>query len=122
MYDICYTCIKASEEERGSKMITNTNIKHSAPTFIDPTEELNNKLNEFDSVITKTFGDEVVSISHRLWSENTSFTSVEFVNGDFIDFRVSSKRVIDDTYTANKEHLRKALRAFGIELPFWMTH
>lgn len=103
-------------------MITNTNIKHSAPTFIDPREDLNNKLNEFDSVINKTFGDEVVSIRHELWSENNSFTSVEFANGDFIDFLVSSNRVIDGAYTASKEHIRKALRAFGIELPFWMTH
>lgn len=101
-------------------MAANSNI--NSEMLIDPTDALNNKLNEFDSVIDETFGYEINYIKHFLWSENVSFTTVKFANGDFINFRVSSKRVIDDTYTASKEHLRKAFIAFGIELPYWMHH
>lgn len=101
-------------------MTANSNI--NSEMLIEPSAELNNKLNMFDSVINGTFGYEINYIKHFLWSENVSFTTVKFANGDFINFRVSSKRVIDDGYTASKEHLNKALRAFGIELPYWMHH
>lgn len=100
-------------------MTTNTNIKRCS-ILIDPTDELNDKLNAFDGVMTKTFGDEISYIKHELWSEHISFTSVKLTNGDYIGFRVSAKKVIDDTYDASKEHLRKAFRAFGIEVPYWM--
>ena len=101
-------------------MIANANI--NSETLIDPTDELNNKLNEFNSIIGETFGYEISSIKHFLWSESVSFTTVKFANDDYIYFRISSKRVIDDGYTASKEHLRKAFEAFNIELPYWMTH
>lgn len=100
-------------------MTTNANIKHNS-ILIDPTNELNDKLNTFDSIMAETFGDEIARIKHELWSENVSFTSVKLTNGDYIGFRVSAKGVIDDTYNASREHLRKAFRAFGIALPCWM--
>ena len=100
-------------------MTANANIKHLS-ILIDPTNELNDNLNAFDSTMAETFGDEIDHISHELWSEHISFTRVGFVNGDYIGFRVSAKGVIDDTYNASKEHLRKAFRAFGIEIPYWM--
>lgn len=100
-------------------MTTNANIKHLS-ILIDPTDELNDKLNAFDSIIAETFGDEISYIKHELWSEHVSFTSVKLTNGDYIGFRVSAKNVIDDTYDASKEHLRKAFKAFSIEMPYWM--
>jgi len=100
-------------------MTTNANIKRNS-IFIDPTNELNDKLNTFDSIMAETFGDEIAYIKHELWSENVSFTSVKLTDGDYIGFRVSAKTVRDDTYNASKEHLRKAFRAFGIEMPYWM--
>ena len=100
-------------------MTANANIKRSS-ILIDPTDELNDKLNAFDSVIAETFGDEIDHIIHELWSEHVSFTRVRLTNGDYIGFRVSAKGVIDDTYNASKEHLRKAFRAFDIEMPYWM--
>ena len=100
-------------------MTTNVNIKRSS-ILIDPTIELNDKLNAFDNIITETFGDEVDCIKHELWSEHISFTNVYFTNGDYIGFRVSAKKVIDDTYNASKEYLRKAFKAFDIEMPYWM--
>lgn len=95
----------------------NANVKQ---TFIDPTDELNDKLNAFDSTIAETFGNEIIRIKHELWSENISFTSIKFDNGNYIGFRVSSKMIIDDTYNASMERLHKAFRAFGIEMPGWM--
>lgn len=100
-------------------MTTNANIKRSS-ILIDPTNELNDKLNAFDNTIIETFGDEIDHIKHELWSEHISFTSVKFVNGEYIGFRVSAKGVIDDTYNASKESLRKAFKAFDIEMPYWM--
>lgn len=100
-------------------MIANANIK-SISSLIDPTSELNDALNAFDATIVETFGEEVARIKHELWSENTSFTSVKLENGDFIGFRVTAKTVRDDTYHASKEHLRKAFKAFDLEIPFWM--
>ncbi len=100
-------------------MTTNANIKRSS-ILIDPTNELNDKLNAFDSIIAETFGDEIAHIEHDLWSEQISFTRVRLTNGEYIGFRVSAKTVRDDTYNASKEHLRKAFRAFGIEMPYWM--
>lgn len=101
-------------------MTTNANIKNNGFCIIDPTEGLNDNLNEFDRIIGETFGDEIAYIKHELWSEHISFTSVKLTNGDYIGFRVSAKTVCDDTYNASKEHLRKALKAFRIELPYWM--
>lgn len=95
----------------------NANIKQ---TFIDPTDELNSKLNAFDGIIAATFGNEVTYIKHELFSENVSFTSVKFTNDDYIGFRISSKMIIDDTYNASMKHLRKAFKAFNIETPVWM--
>jgi hypothetical protein len=95
----------------------NANIK---TIRIEPTDDLNNKLNEFDSIIAETFGDEVAYIKHQLWNNNISFTTVKFDNGDYIGFRVCSKMIFDDTFNASKEHLNKAFRAFGIAMPSWM--
>lgn len=100
-------------------MTTNANIKRIS-SLIDPTNELNDSLNAFDATIAETFGDEVAYIKHELWSESTSFTSVKLENGDYIGFRVTAKTVRDDTYNASREHLRKAFRAFDLEIPFWM--
>ena len=102
-------------------MTTNANIKQTS-TLIDPTKELNDKLNDFDATIAATFGDDVAYIKHELWSEHVSFTTVKFHanGGDYIGFRVGEHRVIDDTYMADVEHLYKAFKAFGIEIPYWM--
>ena len=100
-------------------MAINVNIKRSS-ILIDATSELNDKLNAFDNIVTETFGDEIAYIKHELWSEHVSFTSVKLTNGDYIGFRISAKIVRDDTYNASKEHLRKAFRAFDIEMPYWM--
>lgn len=100
-------------------MTTNANIKRTS-SLVDPTNELNDNLNAFDGIIAETFGSEVAYIKHELWSENTSFTSVKFENGDYIGFRVTAKTVRDDTYNASRERLRKAFRAFDLEIPFWM--
>ena len=104
---------------REHTMTANANIKHSS-ILIDATDELNDKLNAFDSTMAETFGDEIANIEHDLWSEHISFTRVRLTNGDYIGFRVSAKMVRDDTYNASKEHLRKAFRAFDIEMPYWM--
>lgn len=86
---------------------------------IDP--ELDAKLDEFDRIIKDTFGAEVEFIRHSLWSERVSFTTVKFTDGGFIGFRVSPRKVVDDTYQLNPaDRLRRAFNAFGIELPFWM--
>jgi hypothetical protein len=100
-------------------MTTNANIKQLS-VLIDPTDELNDKLNEFDSIIAETFGDEIDHITHELWSEHISFTSVGFKDGEYIGFRVSAKMVRDDTYRASKDRLRKAFKTFDIEMPYWM--
>ena len=100
-------------------MSTNANIKRIS-SLIDPTNELNDSLNAFDGIIAETFGEEVAYIRHDLWSESVSFTNVKFENGDYIGFRVSAKTVRDDTYNASREHLRKAFKAFDLEIPFWM--
>ena len=100
-------------------MTTNANIKHSS-TLINPTNELNDSLNAFDAIIAATFGDDVAYIKHDLWSEHISFTTVKFVNGEYIGFRVSAKGVIDDTYNASNEHLYRAFKAFNIGMPYWM--
>jgi hypothetical protein len=100
-------------------MTTNANIKQLS-ILIDPTDDLNDSLNAFDKVISDTFGDEVAHITHQLWSEHTSFTSVKFVNDEYIGFRVSAKGVIDDTYRASNERLYRAFKAFNIEMPYWM--
>lgn len=102
-------------------MTTNANIKHLS-TLIDPTDELNDSLNAFDKIINDTFGDDVAYIKHEIWSEHVSFSTVKFFanGGDYIHFRVSENRVIDDTYMADVEHLYKAFKAFNIEMPYWM--
>ena len=102
-------------------MTTNANIKRNS-ILIDPTDALNDRLNAFDATIAATFGDDVAYIKHELWSEHVSFTTVKFHanGGDYIEFRVSEHGVIDDTYMADVEHLRKAFKAFGIEMPYWM--
>lgn len=100
-------------------MITNANIKYTS-LLIDPTIELNDALNAFDATIAETFGNEIAYIKHELWSENTSFTSVKLTNGDYIGFRVTAEWVCDDTYSASKDHLRKAFRAFNLVAPGWL--
>lgn len=102
-------------------MTANTNIKRTS-ILIDPTDELNDRLNAFDATIEATFGDDVAYIRHELWSEHVSFTTVKFYanGGDYIGFRVGEHGVIDDTYMADVEHLRKAFKAFGIDMPYWM--
>lgn len=102
-------------------MTINANIKRNS-TLVDPTSELNDNLNAFDATIAAIFGDDVAYIEHDLWSEHISFTTVKFFanGGDYIGFRVGEHRVTDDTYMADVEHLCKAFKAFGIEMPYWM--
>lgn len=98
-----------------NKNITNTESWYAEN--IDP--ELDAKLDEFDGIIADTFGEEVVGIEHFIYTERTSFTTVRFERG-YIGFRVVPRMVVDDTYEASTDRLRRAFEAFGIELPFWM--
>lgn len=84
-------------------------------------KELDCALNRFDSIIGKTFGDEVSLIQHTLYNSSVSFSTVVFSNDNVISFRVNEKYVNIETYTASAEHLKKAFKAFDIEdLPYWL--
>lgn len=101
-------------------MTTNANIKQLS-TLIDPTDELIDKLNAFDKIISDTFGDDVAYIEHALWDKHVSFTTVKFANGEYIGFRVNARGVMDDTYNASTERLYRAFKAFHFEIPYWMA-
>lgn len=85
---------------------------------MDP--ELDPKLDAFDQTIAETFGSEVKYIEHFIYTERLSFTKVKFNDGEYIEFSVTTKAVVDEGYQASADKLRRAYNAFNIELPYWM--